>query len=926
MSVRFKLPNINDVVDKQFFQVPGPDGILQGFQVDKETSTFYKRESQVVIPSHHGFTHIDQDPIPDATCDAHGLMASEDKCKLDALLQTRVGILGFQGAGFPDDGGFIVGDFILAAGSEFISLERVGNTVRFNVESPIPLNCGCESCAQIFWIQDESEARSIRPPSCNGVMPNVSAYGELKIYLLPESIIVDPQDPMDVLKNKGNYPTYIFKRYDDGETPFEAEIDIVLKRNTNLTADVGWAFTPGALVGSTPVRAECVWKMGKDKAGGQIKYELFVEAEQDLLGSILYKGNLITKMPAIITGYTSTSLTGNRYTCKKWDLRSAKTIGNSFTAQNIWRYFNPENKPTDPANPQQLILDSTVAVLPTGTLIDIYEFEVSRSSNERITVAFFIKEPQINSEHLWSLAAAVRFGDLFTAREEINDPISGTAITASEMDVSDIRLFERTIWGINGFEDRLIISDDGKACTDSAGNIVYEPSGEPINNDIVADIDPTIPGLRILKQASSDQGDIDGDGIVTQEDLRLFACAYGARVGEPRYKAEADFNEDGIIDVRDLAIIAQHFDLSIEKVLDQPIFLWHRGNHGNALIKAKLGMPNSEARHFPPYDFLLSAPVDSFDDTYIKVIRRGIFCNGPFAGAPFIVVKGLRWRDLPQQGVLRILSGAFRNYIWRFYFKVAYSSWDDDAVVLVGRDNIFPFNEDFPVSELANGSTACTFSTDVTNGSGPEVNGVPLTATVVELLRSDFTAPAVRLQFDVNYGTDTEAVQLQVIVGMLDMSVAYPLNDATDPSDDLVRGFAPGYTVSAILIQQGFITDGIGSDVQSNPEAFRVYTGGELAIPVDGQTEKWNELEIMYRDGQAWIFWNCLLISPDPTLCSRLPTPVAINSPYFPLVPQIDRGKIALRMFPGAIVRSMEIRDQLEAFNEFSCQQMEIVN
>jgi hypothetical protein len=96
----------------------------------------------------------------------------------------------------------MVGDIILAAGSEFINIERIGNTVRFTVDSPVPLNCGCETCAQIFWIQDESATRAIRPPSCNGIMPDVNAYGELKIYTLPESTIVDPQDPLPALQTK----------------------------------------------------------------------------------------------------------------------------------------------------------------------------------------------------------------------------------------------------------------------------------------------------------------------------------------------------------------------------------------------------------------------------------------------------------------------------------------------------------------------------------------------------------------------------------------------------------------------------------------------------------------------------------------------------------------------------------------------------
>jgi hypothetical protein len=57
-------------------------------------------------------------------------MSADDKCKLDAMLGTRLGVLGFSGAGMPDDGGWLSGDIILAAGTEFISLERIGMQVK----------------------------------------------------------------------------------------------------------------------------------------------------------------------------------------------------------------------------------------------------------------------------------------------------------------------------------------------------------------------------------------------------------------------------------------------------------------------------------------------------------------------------------------------------------------------------------------------------------------------------------------------------------------------------------------------------------------------------------------------------------------------------------------------------------------------------
>lgn len=919
MAVQFKLPDANKLVDCQFLQVPQGCGLLAGFQFDKATNTFYAKESQIIIPSHHGFTHVSDDPVPLATCDTQGLMSADDKCKLDSMLQTRLGVLGFQGSGFPDDGGFLVGDVILAAGSEFIQLERIGNTIRFTVDSPIPLNCGCESCSQIFWVVDESEPHAIRPPSCNGKMPDVTAYGELKIYSLPENTIVDVRNPLATLKTKGQYPSLLFKRYANAITPFENEFDVILKRNVNHTTNVGWTMTPG------PKRvAECVWWMGNQTDGKQIKFELLPELAPGLLGSLLFQGNLITKKPAVIVDYTQNVLKDNIYMLRAWDVNNANPIGTKFTARNVWKYLNPENNANSITDPKTLALDSMVTVLPIGTLVDIYEYEISRNSGNRVVRSFFIKEPSLNPAQLWSLADSIRFGDLLTAREEINNPVAGTAITANDIDTADTRLFEKSQWGITNLEDRLILFDDGQVALDSSGSKLYEPSGTPINNDIVADIDYSLPGMRVLLQEKPFVGDINGDGNIDTEDLRIFACAYGSKVGDSNYNVECDFNKDGIVDVRDLAIIAQHFDLSIEKVINRPIFLWNRRNHSNMYIKSQIGMPEKAAQLYPPYDFLLDAPVDSYDDTYMKVVRRGVISVGPFAGAPYIVIKGQHWHDLPAQGVIRILTGAFRHIIWKYYFKTAF--FGDEGVTLIGRDIIFPFDEDFPIEDAAIDCSFASFTqvSDITADRG--VVDVPTNTTVIELLHQDYSAPAVRFQFDTNYSTGLEAVQLQIVVGILDMSVPYPLNVSNNPADDYVRGFAPGFTVSRVLVQSGFITDGIGADVKSTPPEFRCYKGGELPIPTMGMTEKWNDVEILFKDGQCWIWFNGMLISPDTKLSSKLPSPVAVNTPYFPLRPFIPVGKFAMRMFPGANMRSVEVRDQLIAYSEFSKQQLQLIS
>lgn len=835
------IPPSSQLVDSQFIQVQGPDGIITGFQYDAQTKTLFTKESQIIIPSFHGMSHIAEDPVPNATTDTPGLMSSDDKAKLDQLLQMRIGVLGFAGAGFSDDGGFLQGDIILASGSEFISIERVGNVVRFTVDNPVPLNCGCEECANIFWIQDESDIRAIRPPSCNGVLPDVNAYGELKIHLLPESTILDSSNPLPTLNQKGSFPALIFKRAENALTSGLGEIQIILARNSNATTNIGWAMTPGAT--GTP---ECVWFMGTDDNGNQIRFELLPQSEPNLLGALLYKGHTLTRQMAVITGYESTVLATNQYTVRKWSVDQAEPVGGSFAATNVWRYNNPENSTTSPVDPKQLVLDATVDLLPIGTLVQLWEFKIGEATDgTSITRSFFNLEPKVNADNLWGMGGVIRFGDLLEEREEVA-PASPSAITAAADNISDVRLFERTVWGITGFEDPLLLSDDGttqSGTVDTEGEPLDtgEPSGIPLNNRFVADIDPLLPGLRVTETVPN----------------------------------------------------SDH---------ERPVFIWHRGNHKNFLMKALVGRPDNS--RFPPVDVLLRAPIDSFDDRFMKVIRRGMFDNGPFAGNWFIVVKGLGWHDLPPTGVVRTLTGPFRDEVWQYFFKTAFSPFDDDGITLVGMDEPFLFDEDAE-------ATAETAPIDIDTSVL-----VPGNTTVAELLHTDYTSPALRLEFSVLDQPGSESVQLQFKGGILDMSDPYELNIGPDVSDDLVRGMRPGgFSVSRIFTQDGFIAS--TENPTSDPDGFVVYDGGELPVIVDGETERWNELMIMFRNGQLWVWWNNLLIPPDPAESSGLPVPVTVSTPYFPVETNLEVGKVGLRLWPGTKIREIEIRDQLSSFNEF---------
>ena len=945
----YKLPPKSQLVDQQFLRIAGPDGLSIGYRFDAETCTLYGKESEVIIPSFHGMSHIAEDPIPAATTDTPGLMSASDKARLDALSQTRLGVLGFAGAGFADDGGYLQGDIILAAGTEFISIERIGNVIRFTVDSPIPLNCNKEECAQIFWIQDETDVSAIRPPTCGGKLPDVNIYGELKIYQFPESTIVNPSDPSTVLNTKCNYPALIFKRADDTITPNQAEYELVLARNSNKTTNIGWAMTPGAT--GTP---QSVWFMGLDNDGNQIKFELNIEREPDLLGSILYKGHSLTRQMAVVTGYTSTILSTNQYLCRFWSVNNARPVGDEFTGTNVWMYNNPENQPTDLVSPRQLVKDATSDLLPIGTLVQIWEFELSRVNGERQVRRFFSQQPKLNPAVLWGVGGMIRFGDLLFARGEV--PGFGTDVTGAVSTVGDIRLVERTQWGITGFEDRLLLADDGEV---TAGT----DEGQMIHTDTVFGVDteddpdnPT-PNFKITAEAA-----YKGATFVFNELAgRMLVFTSGALVSVKFMIIENTTTTITLHDPEDRSsevVVGDTFDVYISSATqepsgvainnqyvadinpnipglvvsetlpqsdrERPVYVWHRGNHKNVYVKALVGRPDSS--RFPPIDILLRAPIDRVDDQYFKVLRRGTIETGPFRNNEFVVVKGagVGWKDLPSSGTLRIMTGKWEDTTWAYQYKAAFDRLDDSAVMLIGLDEQFPFDLDAIPELEGTGATNLTDGTNATEIEEARLTTIPDTTTIVQLIHDDYTTPAVRLEFSVNDNTNAESVQLQVVSGLLDVSEQYQLNLGSDVSDDFVRDFRPGTKiVSQIMTQDGFITTGTETP-DATPDGFRVLDGGTIPIPIGGESELWNTLEIMYRNGEMWVWWNGLVVPPDPSLSAQLPTPVSVTTPYFPVDPTIEVGKVGLRLWPGAIVREVEIRDQLVSFNEFTYGQLEL--
>jgi hypothetical protein len=54
-------------------------------------------------------------------------------------------------------------------------------------------------------------------------------------------------------------------------------------------------------------------------------------------------------------------------------------------------------------------------------------------------------------------------------------------------------------------------------------------------------------------------GDVNHDGVVDIKDIRIIAQSFGATTGGPRWNPDADLNGDGVIDMKDLRLAAVNF-------------------------------------------------------------------------------------------------------------------------------------------------------------------------------------------------------------------------------------------------------------------------------------------------------------------------------------------------------------------------------
>jgi intein/homing endonuclease len=875
----------------------------------------------------------------------------------------------------------------------------------------------CEECNQIFWVQDETDVVAVRPPVCSGKLPGVNAYGEMKIYLFPESTIVDPANASSVIQNKDRHPAFIFKRYENSIIPGSAEHQMVLKRSSGnlLQTEVGWAFTPG------DQKAQMVWFMGRDRDGNQISFNLEVENTPGILGSLLYNGHLLTKRMGVIVGYTPTTLSNSQYLVRNWDLDNGIAIGESFIAKNAWQYMNVKASPTldTPSNPPMGITDQAIDVLQVGTLVDLWAFKTGEVAGQPIMRWYFSQKPSINPAYLWSQFGHCQFGDF---------PEAPTPFNNGYFDTSPLfKNFLHAGWGLTDIEDNFVIYDEE---LDEYANLgpQYEESRKVF-------LQRTLPGLIINSEVAEDLCELrpvmlwnkkEVNNILVEVDMGMdftnTFCDVILRapidnVGSKKLRV-VDIRESGggfFVDVvgNDLGDLPRSGSLSILKTsvpyLPSTVLATETtyGDGENQLIYTIEPLePLSEGAAYQigaQVEFgLFLASTSWGEDNTIEYRPVGIDLRSTLSsndGSAGIFLSGTNnipgstsgngFSPLPDYSVLyanfwggtRTPPGLFfeepeTKYLVatlildttgaspgeHFISLSNFAALSQNFTALPGINGgptFYTLSDISPLEEPSTEPPNPTEPPELTDPTEPtEPSTVPeedrrcstvlyydkitvlpdsLTATpsvtlvtadasnlrvgdYVELLRQEYSSAAVRLEFKTNQSTG--AVSLQFKVGTLDM--LEPYEGGTSIFGENLRGMAPGYAVSSIYTQTS-VYSGEGTKPPSLPNDFTIYQGGYSEQLNDSSEEYWNRLRIMLIDDQVWIWWNDMLVPPNPTLSSSLQTPAVFSepTPYFS-IENTKYGKFGCRLWPGMRIRRVNMKAQNTYYNQFMLGQLDV--
>ena len=79
------------------------------------------------------------------------------------------------------------------------------------------------------------------------------------------------------------------------------------------------------------------------------------------------------------------------------------------------------------------------------------------------------------------------------------------------------------------------------------GRLIVDSNGGTIN-------------VPVTVEVVDKEGDLNMDGVIDKYDLVMLLDAFGTKKGEEKYNPMADFNQDDIINLSDLAVLLRNLD------------------------------------------------------------------------------------------------------------------------------------------------------------------------------------------------------------------------------------------------------------------------------------------------------------------------------------------------------------------------------
>ena len=71
------------------------------------------------------------------------------------------------------------------------------------------------------------------------------------------------------------------------------------------------------------------------------------------------------------------------------------------------------------------------------------------------------------------------------------------------------------------------------------------------------------PSLHLIRLTTIHPADLNDDEIVDILDIAIVAKAFGSKLGDPNWNAIADLDKNGIVDIIDIAKVATNLDTKL---------------------------------------------------------------------------------------------------------------------------------------------------------------------------------------------------------------------------------------------------------------------------------------------------------------------------------------------------------------------------